>query len=560
MKKFLLCSFVLSLSFSSMVFSQSTDSTLMINLKEHIYFLASDKLQGRQTGSKGEAAASKYIINNYKKLALKPMGSDGSYLQEFKYDVGKKVTGKNSFTINAKTIVLNNEYFPINASGNGKVKGSIVDVGYGISASAIKYDSYSGMTDIKGKIFLMECSTPDGDSPHSQYGPYADVKSKVEAAKAKGAIAVIFTNTNDKADDLEANLDRKSFDAGIPVIFLKADAWKKVKREQFNVLELKVTLEKITVTGHNVVAFLDNHAANTIVIGAHYDHLGYNEYGGSLYRGEKAIHNGADDNASGTAGVIELARLFSSNNITEKNNFIFLNFSGEELGLVGSKNWIGNPSYDSSKINFMVNMDMIGRYNAEKGMEIGGLGTSPNAFNFIRSFSFDSLKLKLTDGGTGPSDETSFYLANIPVLNFFTGSHEDYHKPSDDADKINYTGEAKILRMIENIVLQVDGKGVLPFTKTKQTDNGDVPEFKVKLGIIPDYLYEGEGLRIDAVNDGQPAANGGLQKGDIVLSMGDYLISDIMVYMKALASFKKGDTTIVKVKRNNEEKEFKITF
>ncbi|MCY7410588.1 MAG: M28 family peptidase, partial [Chitinophagales bacterium] len=477
-----------------MLLSQSIDSSLIVNLKNHIYFLASDKLEGRQTGSKGEAAASKYIMSNYKKLALEPMGSNGSYLQEFKYDVGKKTTGKNTLTINAKTIVLNVEYFPINASGNGKVKGSIVDVGYGISASAIKYDSYSGMTDIKGKIFLMECSTPDGDSPHSQYGPYADVKSKVEAAKAKGAIAVIFTNTNDKADDLEANLDRKSFDAGIPVIFLKADAWKKVKREQFNVLELRVTLEKITVTGHNVVAFLDNHATNTILIGAHYDHLGYNEYGGSLYRGEKAIHNGADDNASGTAGVIELARFFSSNNITEKNNFIFLNFSGEELGLVGSKNWIANPTYDSSKINFMVNMDMIGRYNAEKGMEIGGLGTSPVAFEFIRSFSFDSLKLKLTDGGTGPSDETSFYLANIPVLNFFTGSHEDYHKPSDDADKVNYAGEAKILRMIENIVLQVDGKGVLPFSKTKQTDNGDVPEFKVKLGIIPDYLYECEGL------------------------------------------------------------------
>ncbi len=550
----------LTLLFSEKSFSQSYDSVVIKNLKQHIYYLASDKLQGRLTGSKGEKQASAYIIKQYKSIGITPMGSDGSFLQSFTFSNGKKPNGKNEFVINTHKLNINQDYYPINVSASGKAKGSVVDVGYGIAAAAINYDSYKAQADLKGKIFLMECSTPDGDDPHSKFQPYADVKSKVDAAVAKGAIAIIFTNTNDKADDLSANLDIKSFEATIPVVFVKADTWKKLKRTELNVAELTVHLKKISVTGHNVVGFLDNHTANTIVVGAHYDHLGHNELGGSLYRGAPAIHNGADDNASGTAGVIELARWLAKNEVTEKNNFLFINFSGEEEGLYGSKAWVSHPTYDTSKISFMINIDMIGRYRTEKGLEIDGLGTSPEAFNFIRTIVFDSLKFVLKDNGTGPSDHTSFYLENIPVLFFFTGNHEDYHKPTDDADKVNYPGEMEVLKFTERLLQHLDNSGALSFSKTKDSGSGDIPMFKVRLGIVPDYSFEGPGLRIDGVDEGQPASKAGMQKGDVILSLGDFQVADIYAYMKALASFHKGDTTKAKVKRNNQEVQLQVTF
>ena len=560
MKTFVWIPVAFLILFSQKSFAQSGDSLLVKNLKQHVYYLASDKLQGRLTGSKGEKQAASYIIKQYKNINISAMGSNGSFLQSFTFDKGKKPDGKNELLINTHKLKFGEDYFPINMSGNGKVKGSIVDVGYGISAPAIQYDSYKSQIDLRGKIFLMESSSPEGDDPHSKYAPYADIKGKVEKAIVHGAIAIIFINTNDKADDPEASLDILSFESTIPIVFVKAEAWKNAKRDQLNVAELNVHLKTISVTGHNIVGFLDNHSASTIVIGAHYDHLGHNELGGSLYRGEPAIHNGADDNASGTAGVIELARWLATNGVTEKNNFLFINFSGEEEGLYGSKAWVSHPTYDTSKINFMINMDMIGRYRSEKGLEIDGLGTSPDAFNFIRTMKFDSLKLILKEQGIGPSDFTSFYLANIPVLFFFTGIHDDYHKPTDDADKINYGGELEVLKFIEHILIHLDNNGILAFSKTQSTDHGDVPLFKVRLGIIPDYSFEEPGLRVDGIDEGQPAAKAGIQKGDIILSLGDFNISDIYVYMKALSAFQKGDMTTVKVKRNNQELQLKVTF
>jgi hypothetical protein len=558
MKTFIL--FLAAWIATSCAFSQSDDkAAVTARLQTDISYLSSDDLEGRLVGSRGEKLASQYIIKEYKRLGLEAKGGSG-YLQKFPYDAGKKTTGKNELIINGQPLTLQSDYFPVNISANKKVKGSLVDVGFGIYAPQIRYDSYSNMRELKGKIFLMECSTPEGDDPHSKYAPYADIKSRVENAVAKGAVAVIFTNTNDQADDLRANLQIKSYEAAVPVVFVKGESWKRVKRESLNVAELVVTLKQVLVTGHNVVAFLDNGASSTVVIGGHYDHLGYNEFGGSMYRGEKAIHNGADDNASGTAGVLELARWLAGNNATEKNNYLFMNFSGEEEGLIGSKYWVEHATYDTSKVNFMINLDMIGRYRDEKGLEIGGLGTSPDAYNFIRTLPAGPLKVKYGEKGIGPSDHSSFYLANIPVLFFFTGTHEDYHKPGDDEPLINYEGTYNVLSLIKEIVVRLDESGTLAFASTGQADTADVPQFKVRLGIIPDYGFEGPGLRIDGVTEGQPAANAGMQKGDIILTMGDFKISDIMVYMKALASFKKGETTTARVKRGDQEIELAVTF
>lgn len=313
-------------------------------------------------------------------------------------------------------------------------------------------------------------------------------------------------------------------------------------------------------TADNVVGFLDNGAPYTIVIGAHYDHLGLGHDHNSLDANpEGKIHNGADDNASGTSGVLELARYYSKNKRTEPYNFIFMCFSGEELGLLGSKKWCENPDYDLRKINYMINMDMIGRLNdSTKKLIVYGVGTSPVFVPLI-----DSLKtgfsIKKDSSGIGPSDQTSFYLKDIPVLHFFTGQHADYHKPGDDADKINYKGEAEVLNFIAAVVEKTFHYPKLQFSKTRNPDTGKA-SFKVTMGVMPDYTFEGPGMRIDGVTDNKPAARAGLQKGDVVKKLGEFDVKDVLGYMKALSNFKKGDSTTVEVQRGSETKVMNVTF
>ncbi len=328
------------------------------------------------------------------------------------------------------------------------------------------------------------------------------------------------------------------------------------KNPHVTVDSAKVGPEKF---GKNVIGYLDNGAQNTIIIGGHYDHLGLGDRGGSLDPNPKGkIHNGADDNASGASGVIELARYFQTNKKKEKNNFLFICFSGEELGLQGSKYFTHHPTIDSNRMDLMINMDMIGRLDTAKGLLVLGTGTSPGIEAFVKSLAQD-LKIKTDSSGIGPSDHTSFYLKNVPVLHFFTGPHADYHKPTDDEDKINYAGEKEILEYIIRIVGAVDPLPKLAFTTTRNTNPSDSPRFKVTLGILPDYTFTG-GLRIDGVSEGKPGFRAGLQQGDVIVQMGEYKVDDIQTYMQALSKFKKDDSTTIKVKRKDAELELKVTF
>lgn len=312
--------------------------------------------------------------------------------------------------------------------------------------------------------------------------------------------------------------------------------------------------------GNDVIGFLDNKAPYTIVIGAHYDHLGLGHDKNSREANpEGKIHNGADDNASGTAGVLELANYFSNNKKTEKYNFLFMCYSGEELGLIGSKKWCDAPSFPLEKITYMINMDMIGRLNdSTKKLIVYGIGTSPVWVPIIDSIK-SSFSIKKDSAGIGPSDQTSFYLKDIPVLHFFTGQHEDYHKPSDDAEKINYTGEAAVLEYIVRVINATPDKEKLAFLKTRNPDTGK-SSFKVTMGVMPDYAFEGKGLRIDGVTDGKPASKAGILKGDVVTKLGDTEIKDVQEYMKALSKHKKGDTVPVKVLREGKEIDLNVTF
>jgi len=314
-----------------------------------------------------------------------------------------------------------------------------------------------------------------------------------------------------------------------------------------------------TKTGINVVGFLNNNAETTVVIGAHYDHLGMGGEG-SLYREGEAIHNGADDNASGVAMLFKLAEKLSQKSTLQStnNNYLFIAFSGEEMGLLGSNYFVKNPTIDTKKVSYMINMDMVGRLNEENTLAVHGVGTSPN-FKQVLFANKGELNIAEHESGIGPSDHTSFYLADIPVLHFFTGQHTDYHKPGDDAEKLNYEGMEKISGYILNIIKGLDNKGQLEFRKTKN-ESEDVPAFKVALGVVPDYLFTGKGMRIDGVSEDKPAQKAGLQKGDIVKKLGDTEITDMMSYMKALSTYDTGETTKVTVERNGELLEVEITF
>jgi hypothetical protein len=326
--------------------------------------------------------------------------------------------------------------------------------------------------------------------------------------------------------------------------------------------EIKLTTEETdsSITATNVIGFINNNAKNTVVIGAHYDHLGYGNEN-SLHRSEKSeIHNGADDNASGVAMLIDLAnKLKFEESIAKNNNYLFIAFSGEEIGLLGSNYFTKNPTIDISSINYMINMDMVGRLKKEdSSLAIYGTGTSPI---FTQTINSNNSKFKIIqkESGVGPSDHTSFYLNNIPVLHFFTGQHEDYHKPSDDYQKINFEGMLMISDYIFSIIKDIDDNEKLTFKKTKN-ESEEVPRFKVSLGVVPDYLFDGEGLRIDGISDGRPAQIAGLIKGDIVIKMGDNKIKDMMGYMKALSNFEKGNTTEIIINRKGEKIKKSITF
>ena len=309
------------------------------------------------------------------------------------------------------------------------------------------------------------------------------------------------------------------------------------------------------ITGTNVLGFINNNAENTIVIGAHYDHLGYGAEG-SLHRGEKAIHNGADDNASGVAVMLNLAEKLKTKNTN--NNYLFMAFSGEEMGLLGSNYFVKNATIDTKKINYMINMDMVGRLKADSTLAAYGVGTSPILKQTLKAHN-SNFKLIQKESGIGPSDHTSFYNVDIPVLHFFTGQHEDYHKPSDDFEKLNYKGMETISNYIFEVISDLDNNGKLPFRKTKN-ESEETPRFKVGLGVIPDYLFDGRGMRIDGISEDKPAQKAGLQKGDIVVKLGDSAVVDMMSYMKVLATFDKGSTTKVMVDRKGELVEAEINF
>lgn len=533
---------------------RATAQTPIDNIRSTVEFLADDRLEGRATGSRGEEIAANYIAARYASLKLKPAGENSGYFQVFDFSAGK-VAGANNFIIHqGKNFAVQ----PVFLSGSAQVKADVMAVGYGITAPEINYDDYSGK-DLTGKIALIKLSTPEGTHPHTPYYAYADERVKVKLAAKNGAVGVIFYNSDTQYDaSMLIDYSNKAEAEQIPVLLL-TDSTSGIALSGASDVLISAELNAVRKTGKNVAGLLDNGAECTIVIGAHYDHLGYGESGGSLYRGEPAIHNGADDNASGVALILELAEQLQ-NDAAKSFNYLFIAFSGEELGLYGSKSMANFIADQNGCYNYMLNFDMVGRLDSSKSIVVNGFGTSPAWQKMHGLATANGFTMKTFESGIGPSDHTSFYLKDIPVLHVFTGTHSDYHKPSDDANLVNYAGIVDIMDMIRALIADLDDEGKLAFVKTKEENNDNAPRFTVTLGVIPDYTYEGKGMRLDGVSDGKPASAAGLKAGDIVVQLGDIEVTDMMSYMKALSNFTKGDSTTVTVIRGEESNIYPVQF
>jgi aminopeptidase YwaD len=531
---------------------QATPIVQLINtaaLYQHINVLASDSLQGRRTGTLGEQLAMSYIKNKMIDYGILPQGTNGSYLQTFAINDGLQYETFSSFSINEKPISPGKDFFPLNQSSNASMEEII--------APSLKSQGSIWFLDVNDELKKQE------KNPHYDINPFID--DKIKNYEENGASAMLIYNSGKLTDNLSFNKKEKKTTAKIPVIYISKEIAKQYIKNPNNVIDVKFTIEiqEKKRNGTNVVGFVNNNANQTIILGAHYDHLGYGEDKNSLYAGkELLIHNGADDNASGVAALLELSKILKESSF-KKNNYLIIAFSGEELGLYGSKYFTENPTIDMATVNYMINMDMIGRLNdSTKAFTVGGYGTSPTWATVIKAgLQPDTLTIKTDSSGTGPSDHSSFYRKNIPVLFLFTGTHSDYHKPDDDIEKINIKGVEKIVGYVYNVVKQTNDLPKLEFLKTRENSSaGSSTRFTVSLGIMPDYTYSGVGVRADGISEGKLAQKIGLQAGDVLTKLGDNNISSVESYMKVLSKFKKGDSTVLIVNRAGKEMQYNITF
>jgi len=440
-----------------------------------------------------------------------------------------------------------------------------VPVNYGITASELNYNDYSTVN-AKGKIAIARQGTPDGDNPHGQFARFEGVRWKAVAARNAGARALILiARDDDFRNDRLTKLayDNSAGDAGLPVIVISRQAGERIMGLRKGTIKLTTDIVRNETAAYNVAGMIEGSDPllknEVIVIGAHYDHLGRGGEGsGSLAPRGGEIHHGADDNASGTAGVLELARLFTAQKPRPKRTIVFIAFSGEEEGLLGSNYYVNHPLLPLANTVAMINMDMIGRMKDGR-LIVGGVGTAKEWRDIMSADAVKTFQLTLNEDGFGPSDHSSFYAKQIPVLFFWTGTHNDYHKPSDTSEKINYDDEARILEMVGRIVNRLDSADKrLTYTTAKSDPAPRTGGFRVYLGTMPNYSDSNDGLLLDGVRDDSPAAKAGLKAGDKIVRIGDHDIRNVYDYTAALGEMKAGEEYVFEVKRGNEKLTLKI--
>ena len=599
--------FILLFILAQVAFAQQAPSTApdVEALKKHVGYLASDELEGRRPGTTGANKAADYLAEEFHQLKLGcayNLGEgdlkcrhDGKrrngYLKEFPFISGVELAKNNSMSFAREgknnAVALGAEWTPIGFSSNGSVaQAGIVFAGHGIIAADLNHNDYANL-DAKGKLAVVFAGSPDGDNPHGQFGRYSDARLKAIAAKDRGAVALVVIAADEKFGNerlAKLSYDQTAGEAGVPVAvvsrqvaakwFGMADAaqlgamekakdkWAEYAQKLRDVtVGLSVEIARRAVPAYNVVGVIEGNDPKLkreyIVIGAHYDHLGH---GGesSLAPNSSDIHHGADDNASGTAGLLELARIFSAQRGQLRRSVIFIAFSAEESGLIGSNAYVNTPAAPLADTVAMLNLDMVGRLRGNKLM-VGGIGTSPEFRNLVESLK-NGFTLQLSEDGFGPSDHSSFYAKRVPVLFFYSGSHEDYHKPSDTADKINYEGQAKIVGFVAEIARAIDRGDARPaYALARSQSSGRSTGFRVYLGTVPNYAESNDGMLLDAVREHSPASKAGLKAGDKIVKLAGRDIKSVYDYTYALGEMKPDQEYEVEVARGGERLKMKLT-
>ena len=649
--------------------SESAPSTE--RLRKHVAYLASDKLEGRRTGTAGAELAAQYIAAEFARLGLLPGGDvikisqparksaaqAKTYRQTFPYVAGVEAGEGNAMVFASRMAAavanapvskldlrLGEDWMPMGWSANGRADNlPVTFVGYGIAAAELNHDDYAGV-DVAGRIALALSGTPDADNPHGQFVRFTETRLKAAAARERGAKAlVIIAGEENFKDDPLARLryDNTGGDAGFPVVVISRQVARRIidaaatpgsplmelerktgalraseqqptamrsahearqpmqtpHQRNFSAslrnVALSITTEVVRRErpASNVVGILEGAdpqlKREVIVIGAHYDHLGHGGQG-SLAPREGEIHHGADDNASGTAGLLELARHFAQQQPRPRRTVAFIAFAGEEEGLLGSHFYVNNAALPLAQTVAMINMDMIGRLRDDRLM-IGGTGTAQEWKKWIEQANAGAsattphtttatmgahgegahganakeaggFALALNEDGFGPSDHSSFYARQTPVLFFFTGTHDDYHKPTDTADRLNYEGEARILRLISRIIGAVDASDARPtYAVARSEGMGRTVGFRVYLGTVPNYADTTDGMKLDAVRDDSPASVAGLLAGDVIVKLAGREIRNVYDYTYALSEMKAAQEYEVEVVREGRRLQLKIT-
>ena len=587
-------------------------SATKISIRQQVEFLASDELEGRMTGSEGAKRAAEHIATQFSKLNLNTVGDATTYFQEFEFTAGRRIIAEeNSFHITRQMhgsdevmeFKVEHDFQPLSFSRNGVVEGEVVFVGYGLTVPGELgegYDAYAGL-DVKDKIVVALRYVPEGVEPErrQQLNRYAGLRYKAMQAREQGAKAFLVVagpNSPNAGKLIPLDFDSSLADSGIVAVSISdtvanalfSPSGKELKDVQSGLdvenphflgqfplpgvkIKIVVSIEKVKKTDQNVIALLSpselTDDTEYVIVGAHYDHIGHGEIGSLARKDEEGqIHNGADDNASGTAVVLELAATLSEAFKKHPEKFhrgiIFALWSGEELGLIGSTYFVNHPVVPLEKVAAYVNFDMVGRLRENK-LILQGIGSSSVWPKLIEKRNVPiGFNLTLQEDPYLPTDVTAFYPKEIPVLSFFTGGHEDYNRPTDDPDTLNYTGIERIARLADGIVLDLVSIAERPVyvrVEQSQSEEGSRDTLRAYLGTIPDYTTEGTGVKLSGVRAEGPADKAGLKGGDVIIEFGGQKIANIYDYTYALDAVKIGEPVEVIVLRDGKQVKLTVT-
>ena len=578
-------------------------------MRAHVNYLASDALEGRATGSQGARLAAEYIATQLRRAGLKPYGAGGDFFQPFEFTAGARVVTNSNRLVVARpegqsetAFEVEHDFRPLSFSANSEAEGNVVFVGYGLSVPGKPgegYDSYSGVS-VSNKVVLALRYVPEEVEPkrRQELNRYAGLRYKAMLARERGARAVLFVTgpNSPNAGELAAlNSDGSLAGSGIVAASittniagaLLAGSGKDLKSLQSALdtenphaesgfilpkvrVRLSIAVEHLKKRDRNVLAMLPPGEyppqPHYILVGAHYDHLGFGESGAMRRKGEEnQVHPGADDNASGTAAVLELAASLAAqrarNPAAFRQGVLFAFWSGEEMGLIGSSYFAEHPPLALSNVAAYVNFDMVGRLRDNK-LILQGIGSSGAWRRLIEKRNVAAgFNLTLQDDPYLPTDTTALYPKQIPVLAFFTGSHDDYHRPTDVADKVNYEGLERIARFARSLVLDLAADPARPdYLKVERSDRGGVRDnLRAYLGTIPDYTTEVKGVKLSGVRGGSPAEKAGLKGGDVIVEFAGQKIANIYDYTYALDAAKIGQSIDIIVERDGSRVTLKAT-